>query len=265
MEHASKIASAIVDRLPKNTCSPETTEGKEAFFIRVSISGTLEKATIGFIVRDFTDEGLRRRKALLERHRQSDEEDFPRSTYRMKVKPQYRNMKQVIDQTRDRRLRDGSDPPHRIETAEGTRSAAALTLALVVHGPALPQHFRGEHAFHSRLEWVSRQDMEKADANHRAFGDDLEEEPNRSSRLRPHEGRAVTSRSDAGSGTVSLDESRKRLTRLNWLRPPGSPADGLQGRGLPLLSEYALNRCLKTHAADRDIESEIVRLHFDRK
>ena len=31
MEHAIKIASAIVDRLPKNTCSPETTEGKEGF------------------------------------------------------------------------------------------------------------------------------------------------------------------------------------------------------------------------------------------
>ena len=31
MEHAIKIAAAIVDRLPKNTCSPETTEGKEGF------------------------------------------------------------------------------------------------------------------------------------------------------------------------------------------------------------------------------------------
>src|SRR5438046_5649718 len=66
MEHAIKIASAIVDRSPKNTCSPETTEGKEGFLHPVGISGALEKATIGFIVRDFDDEGLKQKEALLE-------------------------------------------------------------------------------------------------------------------------------------------------------------------------------------------------------
>ena len=57
MEHAIKIAAAIIDRLPKDTCSPETTEDKEGFLHPISISGALEQATIGFIVRDFTDEG----------------------------------------------------------------------------------------------------------------------------------------------------------------------------------------------------------------
>jgi len=54
MEHAIKIAAAIVDRLPKNTCSPETTEGREGFLHPTNISGTLESANLGFIVRDFT-------------------------------------------------------------------------------------------------------------------------------------------------------------------------------------------------------------------
>ncbi len=54
MEHAIKIAAAIVDRLPKDTCSPETTEGKEGFLHPVAISGALEHARIDFIVRDFT-------------------------------------------------------------------------------------------------------------------------------------------------------------------------------------------------------------------
>src|SRR5665213_3778153 len=56
MEHAIKIAAAIVDRLPKNTCSPETNEGKQGFLHPISISGAVEQATIGFIVRDFTDQ-----------------------------------------------------------------------------------------------------------------------------------------------------------------------------------------------------------------
>ena len=80
MEHAIKIAAAIVDRLPKNTCSPETTEGKEGFLHPVGISGALEKATIGFIVRDFTDEGLKEKEALLEGIVKDVMKDYPRST-----------------------------------------------------------------------------------------------------------------------------------------------------------------------------------------
>src|SRR6476469_870363 len=95
MEHAIKIASAIVDRLPKDTCSPETTEGKEGFLHPIGIVGALEKATISFIVRDFTDAGLKQKEALLESIVREVMKDFPRSTYRMQIKQQYRNMKQV--------------------------------------------------------------------------------------------------------------------------------------------------------------------------
>src|ERR1041384_6584564 len=66
MEHAMKIAAAIIDRLPKDTSSPATTEGKEGFLHPIGISGALEQATIGFIVRDFNTEGLKAKEALLE-------------------------------------------------------------------------------------------------------------------------------------------------------------------------------------------------------
>ena len=65
MEHAIKIAAAIIDRLPKDTCSPETTEGKEGFLHPIAIKGELEKATLSFIVRDFNDYGLTEKEALL--------------------------------------------------------------------------------------------------------------------------------------------------------------------------------------------------------
>src|ERR1700710_3279132 len=97
MEHAIKIAAAIVERLPKQTCSPETTEGKEGFLHPIGITGALEKATLGFIVRDFTEAGLKEKEALLEGIVKDVMKAYPHSTYTLEIKPQYRNMKEVID------------------------------------------------------------------------------------------------------------------------------------------------------------------------
>jgi len=163
MEHAIKIAAAIVDRLPKDTCSPETTEGREGFLHPIGISGALEQATLGFIVRDFTEAGLKQKEALLERIVKDVMKDYPRSTWRMEIKEQYRNMKEVIDRH-----------PQTVEYAiEAIRRAGLQPLRSAIRGGTdgsrlsfmglpCPNIFAGEHAFHSRLEWVSRQDMEKA-------------------------------------------------------------------------------------------------------
>jgi tripeptide aminopeptidase len=163
MEHAIKIAAAIVERLPKDSCSPETTEGKEGFLHPISISGALEKATLGFIVRDFTDQGLKEKEALLESIVKEVMKGFPRSTCRLEIKQQYRNMKQVIDrhpQIIDNAIeairRTGLKP---VKTSiRGGTDGSRLSFM----GLPCPNIFAGEHAFHSRLEWVSRQDMEKA-------------------------------------------------------------------------------------------------------
>jgi tripeptide aminopeptidase len=163
MEHAIKIAAAIVDRLPKGTCSPETTEGKEGFLHPTGISGALEKARIDFIVRDFSDEGLKQKEALLEGIVKAVMKDYPRSTYRMEVKQQYRNMKQVIDQHPEivdhaiEAIRRAGLKPVKASIRGGTDGSRLSFMGL-----PCPNIFAGEHAFHSRLEWVSRQDMEKA-------------------------------------------------------------------------------------------------------
>jgi tripeptide aminopeptidase len=163
MEHAIKIAAAIVDRLPKNGCSPETTEGREGFLHPIGISGALEKATLGFIVRDFTDEGLKEKELLLENIVKDVMKDYPRSSYRMEVKPQYRNMKQVIDRHPEivdyavEAIRRAGLKPVKSSIRGGTDGSRLSFMGL-----PCPNIFAGEHAFHSRLEWVSRQDMEKA-------------------------------------------------------------------------------------------------------
>jgi tripeptide aminopeptidase len=163
MEHAIKIASAIIDRLPKDTCSPESTEDKEGFLHPISISGALEKATIGFIVRDFTDEGLKQKEALLEGIVKEVMKGYPRSTYRTEVRPQYRNMKQVIDLHPEivdyavEAVRRAGLKPVKTSIRGGTDGSRLSFMGL-----PCPNIFAGEHAFHSRLEWVSVQDMEKA-------------------------------------------------------------------------------------------------------
>ena len=100
--------------------------------------------------------------------------DYPRSTYRMEIKPQYRNMKQVIDRHPEivdyaiEAIRRAGLTPVRSSIRGGTDGSRLSFMGL-----PCPNIFAGEHAFHSRLEWVSRQDMEKAVRDHRASGDDL--------------------------------------------------------------------------------------------
>ena len=163
MEHAIKIASAIIDALPKDHCSPETTDGKDGFVHPVSIAGALERATVQFIIRDFTDEGLRAKEELLERVVQTVMRDYPRSTCRLEITPQYRNMKQVIDQHPDI-IANAMEAIARTGLTPVTGSIRGGTdgSRLSFMGLPCPNIFAGEHAFHSRLEWVSRQDMEKA-------------------------------------------------------------------------------------------------------
>jgi tripeptide aminopeptidase len=163
MEHAIKIAAAIVDRLPKDACSPETTEDREGFLHPVGLSGTLEAATLGLIVRDFTEQGLHEKEALLEGIVKDVMKGFPRSSYQLEIKQQYRNMKVVIDRYPQivdyavEAIRRAGLQPMRTAIRGGTDGSRLSFMGL-----PCPNIFAGEHAFHSRLEWVSRQDMEKA-------------------------------------------------------------------------------------------------------
>ncbi|MDB5618531.1 MAG: peptidase [Tardiphaga sp.] len=163
MEHAIKIAAAIVERLPKDYCSPETTEGKQGFLHPIGIQGALEKATLSFIVRDFTDDGLAEKEALLQSIVDDVMKAYPHSTASITIKPQYRNMKQVIDRHPQivdyamEAIRRTGLTPKRTSIRGGTDGSRLSFMGL-----PCPNIFAGEHAFHGRTEWVSRQDMEKA-------------------------------------------------------------------------------------------------------
>ena len=163
MESAIKIAGEIVAQLPKDKMSPESTEKKEPFVHPVSISGGIEKTVLQFIIRAFDEEGLKTQEDFLKNLTESVIKDYPKSTFDFVVKEQYRNMKQVLDKNpaivnnaMEAIKRAGVEPV--LSSIRGGTDGSRFSYM----GLPCPNIFAGEHAFHSKLEWVSVQDMEKA-------------------------------------------------------------------------------------------------------
>ena len=162
MENAIKIAASIVDRLPGDE-APETTEGRQGFLHPLAISGAMEKATITLLVRDFEEAGLKVKEERLEALVRDVLKAYPGSSYAFRVKEQYRNMKVVLDRNPEivenaveAIRRAGMEP--RLGSIRGGTDGSRLSHM----GLPCPNIFAGGHAFHSPLEWVSRQDMDKA-------------------------------------------------------------------------------------------------------
>ena len=162
MENAIRIAGEIVARLPKDM-APETTKGRDGFIHPTGLSGVMEKAELSFIVRDFTEEGLKSKEALLETITREVLAAYPGSSYTFKVREQYRNMKVVLDRHPEiveyglEAIRRAGMTPARGSIRGGTDGARLSFMGL-----PCPNIFAGGHAFHSPLEFVSSQDMEKA-------------------------------------------------------------------------------------------------------
>ncbi|MFC1222780.1 peptidase T [Pedobacter sp. BG31] len=163
MESAIKILAEIVDSLPKDALTPEATHQKEGFIHPVSINGQVEEAEAHFIIRDFTDENLVSHGRFLEETVKKVMTNYPKSSYKLNIKPQYRNMKQVLDQ-HPKIVQYGIEAIARAGVVPKQQSIRGGTdgSRLSYMGLPCPNIFAGEHAFHSKQEWVSVQDMEKA-------------------------------------------------------------------------------------------------------
>lgn len=163
MESAIKILAEILDSLPKDTLTPEATHQKEGFIHPVSMNGQVEEAEAQFIIRDFTDEKLVAHGQFLEDTVKKVMTQYPKSTYELNIKAQYRNMKQVLDQ-HPKIVQYGIEAIERAGVLPKQQSIRGGTdgSRLSFMGLPCPNIFAGEHAFHSKQEWVSVQDMEKA-------------------------------------------------------------------------------------------------------
>jgi tripeptide aminopeptidase len=163
MENAIKIASDIIAALPKDSYSPETTSGREGFVHPTSVSANMESANIQFIIRDFDTQKLTQHEQFVEDIANKVIKKYPGSLYKMEVHHQYRNMKEVLLQhpqlvayAEEAIRRAGMNP-----VSGGIRGGTDGS-RLSFMGLPCPNIFAGEHAFHSKLEWVSVQDMQLA-------------------------------------------------------------------------------------------------------
>jgi len=163
MQSAIKIASELIDALPKKKLSPETTEKKEGFVHPTSMSGTIEKMVLKFIIRDFSESGLKKYESFLKKHTKKILKKYSKCSFEFEVSEQYRNMKnilkkhpQVVDYALEAIRRSGIKP-FRSSIRGGTDGSRLSYMGL-----PCPNIFAGEHAFHSKQEWVSVQDMQKA-------------------------------------------------------------------------------------------------------
>ena len=163
MINAMKIAGHILDALPKDRLSPESTEGKRGFIHPVRVEGIAEKCTIEFIIRDFETPGLKKKEDFLRTLVEETVRAHPKASFEYIVSEQYRNMKEVLD-----------IHPHVVENAKEAIARAGIELKmesirggtdgsrLSFMGLPCPNLFAGEQAIHSKLEFISIQDMNKA-------------------------------------------------------------------------------------------------------
>ncbi len=163
MINAMKLAAQILDGLPKDELSPETTTGREGFIHPVRVEGLAEKCTIDFIIRDFDTAQLVVKENYLKGIVEKVLEKYPKANFEFIVTEQYRNMKEILDQH-----------PQVVAYAEEAIKRAGLKLKtesirggtdgsrLSFMGLPCPNLFAGEQAIHSKLEFISIQDMNKA-------------------------------------------------------------------------------------------------------
>jgi tripeptide aminopeptidase len=160
---AIKVAAAIVDALPKDSLSPETTEDREGFVHPVRIQGVAEKAEIDFIIRDFDTNALEAHENFLRTTMDRVVARFPGARATLKVNSQYRNMKEVLV----------NHPEVTAYAAEAIKRAGLQPLRMSIRGGTdgsrlsfmglpCPNIFTGEMALHGKHEYVSIQDMQKA-------------------------------------------------------------------------------------------------------
>lgn len=162
MQHAVKIAAQIINKIPREK-TPETTEKKQPFIHPTGINGGLEEVEIKFIIRAFDTATLLSLEEELRMIVIDVLSHYDKSSYEFKVTQQYRNMKEVLDKepniinhALEAITRAGLKPV--LDSIRGGTDGSRFSFM----GLPTANLFAGEHGIHSKQEWVSSQDMQKA-------------------------------------------------------------------------------------------------------
>lgn len=159
--NAITVASRILASLPQAE-SPEATDGRYGFYAPMSIQGTMNEATISFLLRDFRNEEIERRIAVMKSLSHAMEDTWPGCRIEVEVKHQYYNM---VEEARKKPLvldciwqagKELGMPLYESLIRGGTDGSR---MAHDRHIPC-PNLFTGGHNLHSVYEWAALDAME---------------------------------------------------------------------------------------------------------
>ncbi|MBK8484488.1 MAG: peptidase T [Saprospiraceae bacterium] len=163
MENAIKIAAEIIANIPKDHLIPEVTEGREGFIHPVKVVSELEKSSLYFIIRDFETSKLMDHENYLEKIVKQVMLNYPNSKYTFTVSEQYRNMKEILNNHPEVvEYVEQAIVEANIKPIKGLIRGGTDGSRLSFMGLPCPNIFAGEHGIHSKKEWVSEQDMQRA-------------------------------------------------------------------------------------------------------
>jgi tripeptide aminopeptidase len=163
MVNSIKLAADFIARLPKDRLSPETTTDYDGYVHPYVLDASVDRTSVKLLVRDFSAQGLEEKEAFIEQLAREVIDEQPRAAVEIMIAESYRNMREILDGypelvecAREAIRRSGLTPTER--PIRGGTDGARLSFM----GLPTPNLFAGEHNFHSRLEWISAQDMQKA-------------------------------------------------------------------------------------------------------
>jgi tripeptide aminopeptidase len=158
--NAIKLAAAVVERLPKDSLSPETTEGRNGFVHPVVFTGDSSEVELRFIVRDFENDLLDEHVEFLRGIAEEVAATDARCSIDVETRIQYRNMRDGLQQhpeivaNLEEAVRRVGLEPRRTAIRGGTDGSALTEMGLPT-----PNIFTGGHDAHSEREWICVEDM----------------------------------------------------------------------------------------------------------
>ncbi len=162
MKNAIRIAEELDSLLPANQ-KPEYTEGYEGFYHLIAFNGSVEEATVTYILRDHDLELYEEKKAVVRRCVDFINAKYGEGTATAEIRHQYYNMRKqvephyhIIEKAIQAMEMEGIKP--KVQPIRGGTDGANLSFM----GLPCPNLFAGGLNFHGKMEFVPLENMEAA-------------------------------------------------------------------------------------------------------
>jgi len=163
MVNSIRLAGLFLDRLPRISLTPETTDGRLGFIHPYKIEGGVAETQMHLLLRDFITAKLGEEAELLQAIARTIEAEYPGASIDVKIEQQYRNMAdgmkaepRAVEYALEAIRRAGLEP--KLGSIRGGTDGSQLT----AKGLPTPNLSTAEHNLHSPLEWTCLEEMQSA-------------------------------------------------------------------------------------------------------